>query len=146
MNRHKKLAILMAPFLAVAGYIIAGYMVDAPEPPMRALVMEKDCRITAADCLLQTLGLSLNLSADQKLEAGQSVTIKMTSSEKLDDALISFAGKKQQSRPHRLYEKEENIWQESVFIESDVDTKQLYLRLVVGWQGSIYFADEKIQQ
>lgn len=136
----------MAPFLAIAGYIVAGYLSDSPEPPMRALVMEGDCRIVEADCVLHSPGLSLTLSAEQTLEAGQAVNIKMISSSKLDDALISFAGKKQQSRPHRLNEKAENHWQESVFIENNVDAKQAYLRLIVGWQGNVYFAEEKIKQ
>lgn len=146
MNRHKRLAILMAPFLAIAGYIAAGYISEPPEPPMRALVMESDCRIVESDCVLQTLGLTLKLSADRKIEAGQSVNIKMISSSKLDDALISFAGKKQESRPHRIQEKENNFWQERVFIENNVDAKRVSLRLVVGWQGNTYFADEKITQ
>lgn len=146
MNKHKRLAILMAPFLAIAGYITAGYLSETPEAPMRALVMEGECRIAESDCVLQSPGLELRLSADQKLAAGQSVNIKIISSTKLNDALISFAGKKQESRPHRLKEKEENNWLESVFIESNIDAKQVYLRLIVDWQGNVYFADEKISQ
>ena len=145
MNRDKKIAIYMAPFLAIAGYIGAGYWPD-DEPAMRTLVLQNECRLAENNCVLKTSGLELKLSADQKLVADDSVNVAISSSSKLGDVLVSFAAKGKDSRPHRLKEKEENLWRGKVFIKRDIDEKQLRLRLIVDWQGKIYFADEKIKQ
>lgn len=145
MSKHKTLAILMAPFLAIGGYIAAGYFTDN-ESMMRTLILEEECRLAANKCILKTPGLELSLSADKKLEAGSSVVISVNSSEKLNDVLVSFAAKKEQSRPHRLKEKENNSWRDSVLINKDVTINKLRLRLVVDWQKKVYFADEKITQ
>lgn len=144
MNRDKKIAIYIAPFLAVAGYIVAGYWPD-DEPEMRTLVLQNECRIAENNCILKTSGLELKLSTDQKLVADESVNVAINSSSKLGDVLVSFASKGKDSQPHRLKEKEQNLWRGNVFIERNVDEKQLRLRLIVDWQGKIYFADEKIK-
>lgn len=146
MSRHKLIVAVMVPFLAIGGYIAAGYYADDQPPPMRTLELQNECRLVGEACVLKSAGLELRISADQKLAAGQSVNIEINSSSELDDALISFANKDQESRPHRLNKKENNQWKNSVFIENNVDVKQVSLRLIVGWQGNIYFADEKIKQ
>ncbi|MDH5424784.1 MAG: hypothetical protein OEY29_07325 [Gammaproteobacteria bacterium] len=145
MSRHKLVVAVMVPFLGIGGYIAAGYYADGKPPPMRTLVLQDECRLVAADCLLKSADLELRLSAGQKPEAGRTVKIEMHSTAKLDDALISFAGKKQNSIPHRLQEKQPNMWQGKVLIESNVDEKQVNMRLIVSWKGNMYFADENIK-
>jgi len=145
MSKHKVLAVLMAPFLAIGGYIIAGYFVDN-EPPMRAFVLEKECYLSKNKCVLKTLGLELKLSADQELQPGSSVNITVVSSAKLNDVLIELAEKKSQSQPGRLKEKEDNVWRGDIILSEKTDVSKLMLRLVVNWQDNIYFADEKIKQ
>jgi len=143
MSKHKIIAVLMAPFLAIAGYIAAGYFSDN-EAPMRALILEQECRLSANDCELKTLGLTVKLSSSDVIEEGRSINLQVNSSEKLNDVLISLANKKQTSQPYRLNEKENNQWRGSVVIAEDTKLNKLRLRLVIDWQKKIYFADEKI--
>ena len=145
MSKHKILAILMAPFLAIGGYIAAGYFVNN-EPPMRAFILEKDCYLSEKQCVLKTPGLELKLSTEQALQAGSSVNVTVVSSAKLNDVLIELAEKKSQSQPERLTEKEGNVWRGDIILNEKVNVGKLMLRLVVNWQDNIYFADEKIKQ
>ena len=135
----------MAPFLAIGGYLVAGYFVDN-EPPMRAFVLEENCYLSKNQCVLKTLGLELKLSADQELQAGSSVNMTVVSSSKLNDVLIELAEKKSKSQPGRLKEKEDNVWRGSIILSEKASVDKLMLRLVVNWQNNIYFADEKIKQ
>lgn len=143
MSKHKIIAVLMAPFLAIAGFIAAGYFADS-EAPMRALILETECRLSANDCELKTLGLTVKLSSRDVIEVGRSINVQLNSSEKLNDVLISLENKKQQGQPYRLNEKENNQWRGSVEIAEDTKLNRLRLRLVIDWQKNIYFADEKI--
>lgn len=133
----------MAPFLAIAGFIAAGYFTDN-EAPMRALVLEGECRLAENNCELKTLGLTIKLSTSDEIEAGSSVNLQLDSNDKLSDAFITLENKKQQSQPYRLSEKENNQWRGSVFITEDTKLNKLRLRLVIDWQQNVYFADEKI--
>lgn len=142
MSKHKILAILMAPFLAIGGYIAAGYFSETT-PPVRTLIIEDDCDLANNHCVLKTAGLQLELSADQALHTEHSVTITMKSSEKLNDVLVSLAAKKQQSSPFRLQKQDNNNWTGEVLIDEKTDRNKLMLRLVIDWQGQLYFADEK---
>ncbi len=61
MNKHKKLAIIIAPFLAIGGYILADYydkyQVDKKRYHM--LKIEGKCDIDQGPCLLKGAGLIL---------------------------------------------------------------------------------------
>lgn len=143
MSKHKIIAILMAPFLAIGGFIVAGYFTENTTP-MRTLILERDCRLSENDCELKTLGLTINISTSDMIEAGRSINMQVNSSARLNDVLVSLANKKQQSQPYRLNEKENNQWRGSVVIAEDTKLSKLRLRLVIDWQKNIYFADEKI--
>lgn len=143
MSKHKIIAILMAPFLAIGGFIVAGYFTENTTP-MRTLILERDCRLSENDCELKTLGLTINISTSDMIEAGRSINMQVNSSARLNDVLVSLANKKQQSQPYRLNEKENNQWRGSVVIAEDTKLSKLRLRLVIDWKKNIYFADEKI--
>jgi len=145
MGKHKIIAFVMAPFLAIAGYIAAGYYAAEKEPPMRVLLAENKCNISAGDCVLDTLGLKIKLKSSADIQAGQPLLITLNSSEIIDDALISIAEKKHQSQPQRMKKKENGDWQAQVNIDEKSNANKLMLRLVVVWNGNAYFADETIE-
>jgi len=145
MGKHKLIAVVMAPLLAVAGYIAAGYYADSKESPMRVLVAEKKCNISADDCVLDTLGLKIKMKSSAAIQAGEALTISLNSSEPIDDVLISIAEKKQTSQPQRMKKKEDGIWQAQMNIAESTNSKKLMLRLVLVWKGNAYFADEVIE-
>jgi len=145
MGKHKIIAFVMAPFLAIAGYIAAGYYAADKEQPMRVLVAENKCNISAGDCVLDTLGLKIKLKSSSELQAGLPVLITLNSSKEIDDVLISIAEKKQQSLPQRMKKKESGAWQTQININEKNNINKLMLRLVIVWNGDAYFADETIE-
>ena len=145
MNRHKLAAILMTPFLAIAGYFAAGYFFEQ-KPPMRTLISENECRILENACVLKTAGLAITLGADKTLHAGESSTVQLISSAKIDDVLVSFAAKNEKSQPFRLKESEPNHWSAVVKVSDQANSDKLQLRLLTGFNGAIYFAEENIVQ
>lgn len=62
MNKHKKLAIFIAPFLLIAGYILADYFVEqqANENQVFALMLQGRCDLSQA-CLLTSNELQINI-------------------------------------------------------------------------------------
>lgn len=145
MSRHKLIAIFMAPFLAVGGFIGAGYFSGDNEEPMLVLTAEHGCWLTAARCQLNSAGIELKLKTNQQLTATTSVTIELESSVALDDILISVAEKNQKSQPQRMKKQDDSHWSVQAQMPETVDPEKLTVRLVVGWQGKIYFADESIK-
>ena len=90
MNKHKRLAFIVAPFLAIGGYIIADtydkYQVDKKR--YHTLKIEGKCDIDQGPCLLKGAGLILeytikgeltNIEANHPLGAA---AISMTDDEK----------------------------------------------------------------
>lgn len=143
MSKHKIIAILMAPFLAIGGYIAAGYFAS-PGPPMRTFVAEQGCDLVNNRCELQTPGLTLKVSVDSVLHSGESVAVTVKSSESINDAVFSLAEKNQQDMPVRLQRKEDGLWRGEFFINENHRADKLRLRLVIDWNKQVYFADEQI--
>lgn len=85
LNKHTKLAIIIAPFLAIGGYIAAGYYSDAQMNKERFLnlVQEGTCQLQQGDCKLHNGAFQINLA--QK-DAG----IHLTTTHPIDHAVISL--------------------------------------------------------
>jgi len=90
MNRHKKLAFMVAPFLAIGGYVAAHYydIYQVDKKRYHTLKVEGKCDIDQGPCLLKGAGLILeytikgditNIEANHTLGAA---AIGMSSEEK----------------------------------------------------------------
>lgn len=135
----------MAPFLAVGGFIGAGYFSEDKEPPMLVLKAEQACRLAAASCVLNSAGIEIKLKADRPAAAGASVQIELESSAGLDDVLISVTENDRSDQPQRMKKFDATHWGVQAQMPEKLDPDKLSLRLVLGWQGNIYFADERIE-
>lgn len=64
MNKHKRLAIIIAPFLAIGGYIATDYYqtFQADKKRLHTLAVEGSCDINQGKCLLKGAGLILEYS------------------------------------------------------------------------------------
>lgn len=85
MNRHTKLAIIISPFLAIGGYIAAGYYADSQMNKERflPLAQEGECQLQQGDCKLNNGQFQINL-------ARKNEGIHLTTTHPIDHAVISL--------------------------------------------------------
>lgn len=64
MNKHTRVAVILAPFLAIGGYIASGYYLDEKvrEPRLLTLNQEAACDMSTIPCVLKATGLTFQLS------------------------------------------------------------------------------------
>lgn len=64
MNRDKKLAIILAPFLLVGGYVVSDQYIEskANEPKFFPLSLNGECAMFSADCILQSGDMLINIT------------------------------------------------------------------------------------
>lgn len=102
MNKHTKLAIVIAPFLAIGGYIAAGYYADAKmkkqfgEERYLKLAPQGKCEIKSGECKLGNGDFLLNLAENKQ-------GIKLATTHPVSNVVISLVYKKQDAQPEKLY-------------------------------------------
>lgn len=64
MNKHTKMAILTAPFLAIGGYVASGYFLEktVQAPRLLTLIQEAPCNMLDTPCVLKATGLTFQIS------------------------------------------------------------------------------------
>jgi len=69
-NRHVKLAIILAPLLAIGGYILAGIYLDDKidtQPGVdRPLTLQPDCHLLTGICELLHREIAVNIAIEEK--------------------------------------------------------------------------------
>jgi len=99
MNKHTRLAIIIAPFLAIGGYIAAGYYADAKMKKLFGkerylkLVSQGKCDIKAGDCKLGNGEFLLNLAENKQ-------GIRLATTHPVSNVVISLLRK---NKPEKLY-------------------------------------------
>ena len=88
MNRHLKLAVVLAPFLAIGGYIAADYYSISAQQKQVLLPLtgQDECHLVNARCLLTNGDLQVNLSVSDSM-------LSLMSSHPLDQVLVSVNSK-----------------------------------------------------
>ena len=98
MNRQTKLAIVIAPFLAIGGYIATGYFLKGEEQDDEQLLklqLNEACNLSTVPCKLSAEGLSLELSDNNG-------TTRLVSSYPLERVMISFLDQAGTESLHQL--------------------------------------------
>lgn len=107
MNRHTKVAIVIAPFLAIGGFIAADYYGNykaAQETIIHQLKVEGECKLEQNQCTLSGGGLVLKLSNSNGIT-------QVLSNHPLERAVISEVGTSGDN-PRQLSTNEERLeWQ-----------------------------------
>jgi len=78
MNKHQKIAVLIAPFLMIGGYIAADYYLlskhtsldnKAEQQQVHRLVLKRTCELSKSPCVLtkDTLAVTLSLSDSKQI-------------------------------------------------------------------------------
>lgn len=89
MNIHQKLAIGLAPFLLLGGWIAADYWDNAKKQKeqVHVLSLDQPCLISSNQCSLEFPGLKIRLQSE---DLSGSRTFRVLSSSELDGVLIAL--------------------------------------------------------
>lgn len=104
MNRHQKLAIVIAPFLGIGGYVAADYYMIAQEreaaaqPKLYQLEAQGDCNLHTVSCVLRQDDLSLTLYIDTQTQVNQ---LKLKANKDLQGVKVAF-GQEKETQPISL--------------------------------------------
>src|SRR5210317_1548269 len=69
MSRDKKLAIILAPFLLVAGYVLSDIYVEskANDPRFFELTLDDNCALFSSGCILESGDMKIKITDDAGL-------------------------------------------------------------------------------
>lgn len=133
MNKHKKLAIFIAPFLLIAGYIIADYVVEqqANENQVFALTLQGQCQLSQA-CLLTSNELQINI-----YQEGSRTIVNANYA--LTDAVL-FEVNEQVTAYQLTPENNAFYWQTDVAFNTN-KKERLTMRLIAKIKGASYISE-----
>ncbi len=139
MNKDKRLAIILAPFLLVGGYVVSDQYIEskANETKIFALSTTGECAMFTGDCILQSGDMQINITDENGIT-------KSNTSYPVDTVAISLvydSGKEiiyglEKSTSPQYWERKTDI--RSALTQSKTATK---LRVVVKRKGSTYFSE-----
>ncbi len=139
MNRDQKIALFLAPFLLIGGYVATDTYLGSREQPAELFPLETggDCRLFDGDCILQSGDMQVNISDVNGLTT-------VNSSFPADNVSLSLVyqdGREIIYGLDRLANPQ--YWQKQTGIkQAIVDSKSAdKLRIVVQVEGSHYFAE-----
>ena len=140
MNRDKRLAIILAPFLLVGGYVVSDQYIESKEnePKIFALSTIDECKMFAGDCILQSGDMQINITDENGLT-------KSNTSFPVDTVAISLVYNDGKEVIYGL-EKAANsaqYWERKTDIRTAITQSGTasILRVVVNRKGSSYFSE-----
>ena len=136
MNKHTKLAIFVAPFLAVGGYILSDMYVENQAQELRIfnLKQEGNCNVIAKDCVLSAGDFKINVYDEN------GVTF-INATYPLDKATLFLVDKNNQATSYPLAIKENAYyWGQNTPLSQSSDSKQK-VRLIAQIKGGQYISE-----
>ena len=139
MNRHLKVAFMVAPFLAVLGYIGADYYNEskASETRIIPLVPDGHCDIINQSCVLKSGEFKVNVSDKEGVT-------EVNSTFPLDSATLFLVDKQDQMTSYPLgMQKSPYYWRNNTQLRSLVSNKgdSYKLRLIIKIKGGQYISE-----
>lgn len=138
MNKHTKIAVLVAPLLAVLGYIASDYFIeqDADESKLITLIPESTCTVLAGECVLISGDFKVNVFD----KAGSTV---VNSTFPLDDVVLFLVDANNIATPYPLTQIQSNYyWQAQTPLRELAATSTSYkLRLIASIKGGNYISE-----
>lgn len=143
MNKHKRTAIIIAPFLAIGGFILADYFQQPPDKPAVFFTMQGNCDLKQP-CQLDTNDLQIHLSYSGQMQVNQNILIKIQTSVAVENILLALSDENKNYPPSKLTSSNDQTqWQQQYFISPTLDIQNLVLQMVVTYNGVPHFAEIK---
>ncbi|KXO12476.1 hypothetical protein AKG98_3669 [Moritella sp. JT01] len=138
MNKHTKVAVLVAPLLAVLGYIASDYFIenDADKTKLITLIPESSCEVLVGGCVL----ISGNFKVNVFDKAGSTV---VNSTFPLDEAVLFLVNEDNTATAFPLSQVQSNYyWQAQTPLRELARTSTSYkLRLIASIKGGDYISE-----
>jgi len=138
MNKHTKVAVLVAPLLAVLGYIASDYFIenDADKNKLITLIPESSCDVLAGECVLISGDFKVNVFD----KAGSTV---VNSTFPLDEAVLFLVDEDNTATAYPLTQIQSNYyWQAQTPLRELAKTSTSYkLRLIASIKGGDYISE-----
>ncbi|MDX2320909.1 MAG: hypothetical protein QNK26_09990 [Moritella sp.] len=138
MNKHTKVAVLIAPLLAVFGYIASDYFIesDADKTKLITLNPEASCEVLAGECVLISGDFKINVFD----KAGSTV---INSTFPLDNVVLFLVNEDNISTAYPLTQIESHYyWQAQTPLRELANTSTSYkLRLIASIKGGNYISE-----
>ena len=139
MNRHLKVAFMVAPFLCILGYIGADYYNEskAAKNKIIQLVPEGHCDVNNHNCVLQSGEFKVNISDEDGVT-------EVNSTFPLDSATLFLVDNSDKITPYLLGMKESPYyWKNKTALRSLTSNKgdSYKLRLIAKIKGGQYIAE-----
>jgi hypothetical protein len=139
MNKDKKLAIILAPFLLVGGYIVSDLYIESKQNQTKLFALSNpgECEMFSGDCILQSGDMKINITDERG-------TTKANTSYPVDSVAISLVYSDGREIIYGL-EKTVNpqYWEKETDIRTAITQSKTatILRIVVTQKGSTYFSE-----
>jgi hypothetical protein len=139
MNRHQKLALFLAPFLLLGGYIASDYYLEyqAGSDKYYQLQVQNHCDVISGNCILESGELLLSLSDEQGLT-------KLNATFPLDSVVLILVSDDSSQQTYAM-EMVENpyYWQVATPLHRMISTpgKAQTIRLVAKIKGGNYLSE-----
>jgi hypothetical protein len=138
MNKDKKLAIFLAPFLIIGGYVASDQYIEHKnnEPKMFQLSPQGECALFTGDCILESGDLQINITDDDGIT-------KINTSFPVDKVAISLVNKENKEIIYGLDKnKDPQYWQRETDIRAAKDNGSAdKLRVFIKRKGSTYLSE-----
>jgi len=147
MNRHITIAIFMAPFFAIAGYVISGYFFSNETPPANILQPVGKCQPSIQPCVVESDQLRIQINFAHSPALQKAIPVSIVSSTAVEDVLLAIGNEQVNTMPVQFHPRDDKThydktqWQANILLNDSVNLKQLILRLVVTYKGVLYFAE-----
>ncbi len=138
MNKHTKIAIFVAPFLLLGGYIASGYYLESQAKTDKVFKLEPEghCDVFNKKCVLTTGEMKVSVEQNQ-----QNTVINTTYP--IDEAILFVVESEQDVTPYPMTMKQTPYyWQSETQLAEKLANKSdnVKLRIIVKYQGDQYIA------
>ncbi len=139
MNKDIRLAIILAPFLLIGGYVISDQYLESKSaaPGIFTFAVQGECAPFSSDCILQSGDMQINITDEQGLT-------KANTSYPVDTVTISLVNKNGKEIIYGLERAgNEQYWERKTDIRSAFTSTKTAekLRIVVQRKDSTYLAE-----
>jgi len=144
MNKHTTIAILMAPFLALGGYILADiYSKNNEETDTdKKLVITNECRPVDNQCEILGVGMEMRLRFESVPSYQRLLPIELISETSLDDVALSLVIAGNELAPVKMQDTGgKKRWTIEVLPDSTPSASNIRVRLAVSYKAALHLAD-----
>lgn len=131
-DKHKLIALIMAPFLAIGGYGLADlYMSKKDDTKFYQLVPKGDCRPMVDQCTIEGRGVTVNVRFNDTPQSGQPLSVTITSMNRIHGLGLSVLSQGAESPAvGAAHDEARKVWT-TYPILPEIDTKDFVMRLAV---------------